>query len=156
MWSWLARKRWAAAAMEDGSLPTLKAMTARTVSAMPCWVTHSSVTAASRIARVRNDVLRRIGSTHAPWPVTILNGRVLSPVAFCLPPEISMASLGDGTLYPSIVEHLSIRPAAPCGVESRQQSVQRTAQRSGRRRRVGREDSERVRPGHHVEGAGAV
>src|SRR3954447_25979864 len=107
MWSWLARKRWAAAAMEDGSLPTLKAMTARTVSAMPCWVTHSSVTAASRIARVRNDVLRRTGSTQAPCPVTILNGRVLSPEAFCLPPEISMASFGAGTRYPSMDSYLS-------------------------------------------------
>jgi len=72
-------------------------MTALTDRVMPCWVTQSSVTTASRIASVKNDTLRSTGSTKAPCPVTIRMGNVLSPTDFCLPPEMSMAWLGAGT-----------------------------------------------------------
>ncbi len=61
------------------SLPTLKAMTARTVRLMPCRVTHCSDTSASSMARVRKRTLRNSGTTKAPCPVTTLNGAPLMP-----------------------------------------------------------------------------
>src|SRR3954453_17618872 len=100
MWSWSSRNRCAAAAMLAGSLPTLNAITALTSSVMPCCVTQSSVTTASRIARLRKLALRKTGSTNAPCPLTILKGSAPSTL-FCLPPLISIASLGEGTLQPN-------------------------------------------------------
>lgn len=76
------------------SLPTLKAMTARTLSVMPCWVTHFSATSASHIASVRKRALRKNGMMNAPWPVTTRNGALL----LLRPPETSIASSGAGTL----------------------------------------------------------
>src|SRR5882757_1418680 len=103
IWSWSDRKRWPALTMLSWSLPTLNAMTAFTVSAMPCLVTQVSATSASHIARVRKRVLRNTGSTNWPCPVTTRNGAPLSPR---LPPEISMASSGAGTRYPNILLRL--------------------------------------------------
>jgi len=48
------------------SLPTLKAMTARTFKVIPCWVTHLSSTSASHIAKVRNRTFRKNGMMKAP------------------------------------------------------------------------------------------
>ena len=75
------------------SLPTLKAMTARTLRAMPWWVTQVSSTSASHMASVRKRTLRKNGTTKVPCPVTTRNG--VSPRF--LPPEISIASSGAGT-----------------------------------------------------------
>ena len=94
IWSWSVRNRCAALTMLSASLPTLNAITARTFNAMACFVTHTSVTSASRMASVRNRTLRNAGSTNAPCPVTTRKGEL--PVRF-LPPEISIASLGAGT-----------------------------------------------------------
>ena len=82
------------AMMLSGSLPTLNAITARTLRVMPCWVTHFSATSDSHMASVRNAALRKNGMTKAPWPVTTRNGALL----LALPPEISIASSGAGTL----------------------------------------------------------
>jgi len=90
--------------MPSSSLRTLNAITARAVSAMPCWVTHTSETSASLSASDRNRTLRKNGSTHVPCPVTTRNGL---PPPRALPPEISMASSGAGTRYPSISRPLS-------------------------------------------------
>lgn len=76
------------------SLPTLKAITARTLRVIPCWVTHFSATSDSHMARVRKRALRKNGSTNAPWPVTTRNGAL----PFARPPEMSNASSGEGTL----------------------------------------------------------
>jgi hypothetical protein len=53
IWSWSDRNRWPALTMDSVSLPTLNAMTARTLSEMPCLVTQVSETSASRMASVR-------------------------------------------------------------------------------------------------------
>ena len=100
IWSWSDRNRWPALMMLSSSLPTLKAMTARTFSAMPCRVTQASATSASHMARVRKRALRKKGSTNVPWPVTTRNGAPPSPR---LPPEINIASSGAGTRYPNMV-----------------------------------------------------
>ena len=47
IWSWSDRKRCPALTIDSVSLPTLNAITARTFSAMPWWVTHCSATSAS-------------------------------------------------------------------------------------------------------------
>ena len=94
IWSWSERNRWPALTMLSSSLPTLNAITARTLSEMPCRVTQVSATSASHMARVRNLVLRKNGRMNAPWPVTTRNGAPLRPD---LAPEISMAWSGAGT-----------------------------------------------------------
>src|SRR5215813_3658969 len=104
IWSWSDRNRCPALTMLSSSLPTLNAITARTFSEIPCLVTHVSATSASFIDRVRKLVLRKNGSTNAPWPVMTLNG---APPRPNLPPEISIASSGAGTRYPSIF-HLQL------------------------------------------------
>ena len=63
---WSDRNRWPALTMLSVSLPTLNAITARTLSEMPCLVTQASVTSASAIARPRNRALRKNGRTNAP------------------------------------------------------------------------------------------
>ena len=99
IWSWSDRKRWAALTMLEGSLPTLKAITAFAWSAIPCLVTHVSATSASRMASVRKLACRMNGTTNEPWPVTTLNGVPSRPD---LAPEMSMASSGAGTRKPNI------------------------------------------------------
>jgi len=94
IWSWSDRNRCPALTMLPLSLPTLNAMTARTLRLTPCCVTHVSSTSASHIAKVRNRALRKNGMMNAPCPVTTRNGA--SPRF--LPPEMSIASSGDGTL----------------------------------------------------------
>src|SRR5882757_7411155 len=109
IWSWSDRKRWPALTMLSWSLPTLNAITALTVSAMPCRVTQVSATSASHIARVRKRVLRNTGSTNMPCPVTTRNGAPPSPRR---PPEISIASSGAGTRYPKILLRLLHMPGS--------------------------------------------
>ena len=104
IWSCSDRKRCPALTMLSVSLPTLNAITARTVSAMPCRVTQVSATSASHIASVRKRALRKIGSTNLPCPVTTRKGAPPSPR---LPPEISIASSGAGTRYPNILRLLN-------------------------------------------------
>jgi hypothetical protein len=94
IWSWSDRKRCPALTMDSASLPTLNAITARTFSAMPWWVTHCSATSASCMDSVRYRTLRNTGVTKAPWPITTLNGWPSRPPPR---PEISMASSGAGT-----------------------------------------------------------
>lgn len=48
------------------SLPTLKAITARTFRVIPCLVTHFSATSASHIDNVRNRTFRKNGKMNAP------------------------------------------------------------------------------------------
>ena len=100
--------------MLSTSLPTLNAITARTLSAMPCLVTHASVTSDSAIDRDRNRALRKNGVTNAPCPVTTRNGT--SPVTF--PPEINNASSGSGTLYPNIRSTPFVKRVGPGNPES--------------------------------------
>ena len=52
------------------------------------------------MARVSVVTRLRIGSTKAPWPVTILNGR---PFSVCRAPLMSMASSGAGTCQPNMM-----------------------------------------------------
>ena len=101
IWSSSARKRRAALTIEAVSSPTLKAITALTISVIPCWVTHGSWTSASCIERERKDTLERRGLTNFPCPVTIRNGVPSSPRA--LAPLTIMASSGSGMRYPNIV-----------------------------------------------------
>ena len=61
IWFWSDKNRCPALTMLSLSLPTLKAMTARTFKVIPCWVTHFSSTSASHIAKVRNRTLRKNG-----------------------------------------------------------------------------------------------
>ena len=93
IWSWSDRNRWPALMMLSSSLPTLNAITERTLRVMPCLVTHCSATSASFMARVRYRTFRKKGAMNAPCPVTTRNGAPLRPL---LPPEMSMASSGAG------------------------------------------------------------
>ena len=93
IWSWSDRKRWPALTMLSVSLPTLNAITARTVTEMPCLVTQVSATSASSIARVKNRTLRKTGSTNPPCPVTTRKG---APPCPRRPPETSIAWSGAG------------------------------------------------------------
>jgi hypothetical protein len=79
IWSWSDRNRWPALTMDSSSLPTLNAITARTLSEMPCLVTQVSETSASCMDSVRYLALRKPGMTNAPCPVTTRNGESLSP-----------------------------------------------------------------------------
>ena len=79
IWSWSDRNRCPALTMASSLLPTLNAMTARTLSEMPCLVTQVSATSASCIESVRYLTLRNMGVTNAPCPVTTRNGASFRP-----------------------------------------------------------------------------
>src|SRR5215470_11957650 len=100
IWSWSDRNRWPALMMLSSSLPTLNAITARTLTEIPCRVTQVSATSASCMDKVRYLALRKNGSTNVPCPTTTRNG---APLRKRLPPEIIIASSGAGTLYPNMV-----------------------------------------------------
>lgn len=91
-------------AIDTASSPTLNTQTARTVSRIPCWVTQSSAISASRRARESMRTFCLTGRTRLPCPVTMRNW---VSCAWCLDPEMSIASLGAGTCQKNMTDHLT-------------------------------------------------
>src|SRR6266496_5255750 len=89
-------------AMDTKSSPTLKITTPWIASGMPCVLTQSMPSWASRRSSERRRTVWMPGRTRVPLPVTILKPR-LSPTpstsACCRSPEMTSASFGSATRH---------------------------------------------------------